>query len=143
MKNLKTRTLSVLVFFIIISYAVGSQNNFIFKHEYKFESKLNNKKDIQLISWTEKSVYNLSDTIVLIVETNKTFDYFPPFELTIPGLKKGASNSSTKINNGHVKSYTLIYFTPLKTGKIRIPKIKALIDEKYYFTKKHNIRIVE
>lgn len=140
--NLKTITLSILLLCIVTSYSVNGQNNSIFKPKYKFESKLKNKKDIQLLCWTEKSVYTVSDTIVLIVEANKIFDYYPPFDLKIPGLKKGATNSSTKINNGIIKAYTLIYFTPLKTGKIIIPKIKALIDRKYYYTKKYNIRIV-
>lgn len=120
-----------------------SQNIFNFKHDFSFESKLKKKKRVQVRSWTDKKTYKLSDTIRLVIESNKLFEKSPLTKLIMPNLKKGRSRTSTEIKNGKINSYYLREYLPVKTGSIKIPSIETTIKNKSYKTRRIKIVIIQ
>lgn len=119
-----------------------SEARSLFDSNYIFTTRLKeNKSKIQLISWTDKKTYKLSDTIKLIVESNRTFDAWPPFELQLSQCTKGATAMNTEHDNGKVATYYLINYVTKKTGNFTIPRIAVKIDGNVLRTKKIRIKI--
>jgi len=132
-----------ILFSILTSTNVLSQHKSIFKNNYTFKSKLKDNKRVQVKSFTDKKTYKLSDTIRLIVESNKLFEKSPLTKLALPNLKKGLSRTGTEINAGKIHTYYLTEYFPVKTGTIKIPSIKTTIKNKSYKTRKIKITIIE
>ena len=113
-----------------------------FDSDYQFTSRLKkNKNKALLISWTDKKVYKLSDTIRLIVESNRTFDAWPPFDLQLPQFTKGATKLNAEHDDGKIATYYLINYITKQTGKVTIPRIAVKINGDVLRTKKIRIKI--
>ncbi len=89
--------------------SLPKENRSFFDVVYKFRSRLRKKENrAQLLGWTDRKIYKLSDTIKLIVESNRTFDAWPPFDLQLSQCTKGATAMNTEHDNGKVYTYYLI-----------------------------------
>ena len=116
----------------------------LFDSNFIFNTRLNKRKSkVQLISWTDKKVYKLSDTIRFVVESNRTFDVWPPFDLQLPQFTKGATKLNSEHDNGKVTTYYRINYITQETGKVTIPRIAVKIDGAVFRTKKIRIKINE
>ena len=141
MKKRTYQYLLVLFSFLYFNNAFSQQES-VYTSMYTFKSKLEDKKRTQIISWSDKKVYTLSDTIRLVVESNQLLDEDPLTDLALSNLKKGRTSRGTLISNGKIHSYSLIEYFPVKTGSIEIPSLKAQIKNKSYKTRKIKISII-
>ena len=132
---------TTLLALIFVSHAAFSQVKYRLGNSYKFESKLKKEKDIQVISWTEKSTYKIGEPIFLFVESNRMFDKSTPFNFEIPNLEKRATERKTTINKGIINTCYLVEYFAKAKGRIEIPSIKFTIDKKQYVTKKIKLKI--
>ncbi|MCF6350481.1 MAG: BatD family protein [Flavobacteriaceae bacterium] len=151
-----TKNIFITIFLFLISICLFSQQKIdtlgnskekdksIFddhKYTHILSTRLKkNKKKIQVKSWTNKKIYKLSDTIILVIEANRIFKIWEKFNL--PQLKKGITRSNLEIKNEKVISYSLIQYRPKQVGKIKIPRIKVKIDGKIFKTKRNKIKVI-
>jgi len=133
---------ALILFSFLFFNNTFSQQESIYTNMYTFKSKLKEKKRTQIISWSDKKVYSLSDTIRLVVESNQLLDKNPLTGFTLSKLKKGRSSIGTLMNKGKIHSYYLIEYIPIKTGIIKIPSLKVQIKNKPHKTRKIKISII-
>jgi len=122
----------------------NSQSSF-FNNENRFNvvSRLDKtQKEKQLLAWTNKDIYKVSEKIQYVIESNREVADWPELKEN-KKLKLYSSTVFNQYNKGEYNTYYLITFMAKETGLITIPSKEIIVKGKSMQTKEIQIIVIK